>query len=134
VATSVSVADFAVLYTSKTVSVRYVSLNMLITGVYATAPCLIIWLSNNAAAHTRRATAVVFGFMATNLGVIVSTWIYPRSAPPKYKFAAKFNLAPNWFMLLGIALNIFAAQVEEYREGREKREEILLGLEDLDPQ
>jgi hypothetical protein len=41
VATSMSVAGLAVFYTSKRVAVRYVSLHMLIIGVYATAPCLI---------------------------------------------------------------------------------------------
>jgi predicted MFS family arabinose efflux permease len=131
VATSLSVAGFAVFYTSKTVAVRYVSLNMLITGVYTTAPCLITWLSNNAAAHTRRATAVALGFMATNLGGIVSTWIYPKSAAPKYKFAAKFNLALNCFMLLGIAANIVLLRRRNV-EKLERREEILAGMEDLD--
>jgi predicted MFS family arabinose efflux permease len=131
VATSLSVAGFAVFYTSKTVAVRYGSLNMLITGVYTTAPCLITWLSNNAAAHTRRATAVALGFMATNLGGIVSTWIYPKSAAPKYKFAAKFNLALNCFMLLGIAANIVLLRRRNV-EKLERREEILAGMEDLD--
>jgi predicted MFS family arabinose efflux permease len=106
VATSLSVASFAVFYTSKTVVVRYVSLHMLITGVCATVLCLIAWLSNNSAAHTRRATAVAMGFMATNLGGIVSTWLYPKSAAPKYKFSAKFNLALNCIILVGISVNI----------------------------
>lgn len=70
VATSLSVAGFAVFYTSKTVAVRYVSLHMLITGVYATAPCLIAWLSNHSAAHTRRATAVLWGSWLRILAVL----------------------------------------------------------------
>jgi len=131
VATSLSVAGFAVFYTSKTVAVRYVSLHMLITGVYATAPCLIAWLSNNSAAHTRRATAVAMGFMATNLGGIVSTWLYPKSAAPKYKFAAKFNLALNCIMLVGISANILLLRWRN-RVKVEKREEILAGLEELE--
>ena len=129
--TSLSVAGFAVFYTSKTVAVRYVALNMLITGVYATAPCLITWLSNNAAAHTRRATAIALGFIATNLGGIVSTWTYPRSSAPKYRFAARFNLALNCAMLVGILANVLL--LGRRNSGKvQRREEILAGLEGLD--
>jgi hypothetical protein len=97
----------------------------------ATSPCLITWLSNDAAAHTRRATAVALSFTATNLGGIVSTWIYPRSSAPRYRFAARFNLALNCFTLLGIALNIVLLR----RRNNEKvirRGEILAGIDDLD--
>jgi predicted MFS family arabinose efflux permease len=131
VATSLSMASFAVFYTSKTVVVRYVSLHMLITGVCATVLCLIAWLSNNSAAHTRRATAVAMGFMATNLGGIVSPWLYPKSAAPKYKFAAKFDLALNCIMLVGILVNVLVLRWRN-RVKVEKREEILAGLEELD--
>lgn len=129
--TSLSVIGFAVFYTSKTIGVRYFSLHMLITGVYATAPCLITWLSNNAAAHTRRATAVALGFIATNLGGIVSTWIFPKSEAPKYKFAARFNLALNCFMLLGIATNIVLLRWRN-KEKVEKRDNILADVASLD--
>jgi predicted MFS family arabinose efflux permease len=101
-----SVISFASFSTSKTIRVRYASLCFLITGVYATAPCLITWLANNTAAHTRRVTTVAIGFMSTNAGGIVSAWLYPKSSAPNYKFAAKFNLALNCFMLVGMALNI----------------------------
>jgi predicted MFS family arabinose efflux permease len=100
--TSLSIIGFAMFYTSKTIGVRYTALFFMITGVYSTAPCLIAWLSNNTAAHTRRATAVALGFIATNAGGIVSTWIYPRSQAPHYRFAARFNLGLNCFMLWGL--------------------------------
>jgi hypothetical protein len=73
VCTFLSVIGFAIFYNSKTIGVRNTSLCFLITGVYATTPCLIPWLANNTAAHTRRVTVVVFRFMSTNAGGIVST-------------------------------------------------------------
>lgn len=94
-------------YISKTIAVRYISVFFLITGVYSTAPCLIAWLSNNTAAHTRRATTVALGFIATNAGGIACTWIYPKSQAPHYRFAARFNLGLNCFHACGIATNIF---------------------------
>jgi len=127
VRTFLSVIGFAMFYTSKTIGVRYTSLCFLITGVYATAPCLITWLANNAAAHTRPVTAVAIGFMSTNAGGIVSTWLYPKSSAPNYKFAAKFNLALNCFVLVGMALNILLL-MRRNREKVEKREMILSSM------
>ncbi|EEH21202.2 hypothetical protein PABG_03433 [Paracoccidioides brasiliensis Pb03] len=72
---------------------RYTSLFLLITGVYSTAPSLISWVPNNSSGHVRRATAIALGFVSTNSGGIVSTWIYPRKDGPYYIFAARFNLA-----------------------------------------
>lgn len=70
------------------------------------------------------------GFMATNLGGIVSTWMYPNSTAPKYKLAAIFNLTLNCVMLVGIAVNILLLRWRN-RAKIEKREEILAGLEEL---
>jgi len=127
--TLLSVIGFAMFYTSKTIGARYTSLCFLITGVYATAPCLITWLANNTAAHTRRVTAVAIGFMSTNASGIVSTWLYPKSSAPNYNFAAKFNLALNCFMLVGMALNILLL-MRRNREKVEKMETILRSMEE----
>jgi hypothetical protein len=92
-------------YTSKTIGVRYTSLCFLIT-----------WLANNTAAHTRRVTVVAIGFMSTNAGGIVSTWLYPKSSAPNYKFAAKFNLA-LLFHACGDGIEYLVANEEKSGEG-----------------
>jgi MFS family permease len=128
--TVLSIIGFAMFYTSETIAVRYTSLFFMITGVYSTAPCLITSLSNNSAAHTRRATAVALGFISTNLGGIVSTWIYPSSSAPHYTFAARFNLALNCFMLVGLAGNILILRKRNNNK-IEKRDDLLKGVENL---
>jgi hypothetical protein len=67
---------------------RYGSLFLSITGVYCSAPALITWNANNAAPYTRRATAIAMGFIMTNSGGILATWLLGSlSAPPLYRKA-----------------------------------------------
>lgn len=91
--TCISIAGFALFYQSTSVAGHYTALCLMITGIYSTSPSLISWIPNNTAAATRRATAVAMGFISTNTGGIVSTWIYPNSAAPEYKLAARLNLS-----------------------------------------
>jgi hypothetical protein len=64
------------------------------------------------------------GFISSNSGGILSTWIYPESAAPGYKFAAKLNLAFA-FVTIGLAVaevlllrwSNQRKQRDEYREG-----------------
>jgi hypothetical protein len=67
--------------------------------------------------------------MSTNAGGIVSTWLYPKSSAPNYKFAAKFNLALNCLMIVGMALNMFLL-MRRNREKVEQREGILSSIDE----
>jgi MFS family permease len=44
---------------------RYAALILIVTGVYALAPCLSAWIPNNVACHMRRATAIAMSFVST---------------------------------------------------------------------
>ena len=80
---------FAMFLEGETIAIRYTATCFMITGVYSSASSLISWMPNNTAAHIRRATAVALGLILTNAGRVISTWIYPKSAAPGCKFAAK---------------------------------------------
>ena len=54
------------------------------------APCLSTWNANNVQPHYRRASAIALGYIATNSGGIVSTWLF--TDPPRYQKAARINL------------------------------------------
>lgn len=128
--TCAAVIGFSLFLTATTIAVRYTSLCLLITGVYASAPSLISWIPNNTAAHTRRATAVAMGFISTNVGGIVSTWIYPATSAPRYTFAARFNLS-----LVCITIALIAAEIallsRRNKEKKGRRDALLAGLEDM---
>ncbi|KAF5332971.1 hypothetical protein D9757_015228 [Collybiopsis confluens] len=61
---------------------RYGSLFLTVPGVYAVIPPLAAWVSNNSEPHYRRATSIALGFIATNLGGITSTWLFPTKDAP----------------------------------------------------
>lgn len=98
-----ALVGFALFLTQHSKGARYTALCLMITGVYSAAPSLISWIPNNVAAHSRRATAVAMGFVATNIGGIVSTWCYPRKTAPRYLLAARFDIS---LVCIGIALII----------------------------
>jgi predicted MFS family arabinose efflux permease len=87
-------------------SARYAGLVFLITGVYSSAPSLISWIPNNSAGHVRRATAIAMGFVSTNSGGILSTWIYPRKDAPYYAVGAGVNLGMVCVMIVGCAVQM----------------------------
>lgn len=72
---------------------RYTALILGVVGAYSAGPCLFAWTPNNVATHMRRATAIAMSVIATNVGGIISSWIYPRSSAPTYLLANRINLA-----------------------------------------
>ncbi|KAH6908856.1 major facilitator superfamily domain-containing protein [Coprinopsis sp. MPI-PUGE-AT-0042] len=97
---------------------RYISLFFSICGVYLSAPSLSTWNANNAAPHTRRATAIAIGFIMTNSGGILATWLLGAlSPPPKYELATKVLLGFSVAMLAVTVLNLVYLQ----NENRKKR-------------
>ncbi|KAH9077941.1 MFS general substrate transporter [Lactarius deliciosus] len=86
----IAAAGFAVFLYSDDKDVNYGALFLQITGAYAMAPCLSTWNANNVQPHYRRATAVAVGYIGTNSGGIVSTWLF--TDPPHFQKATRINL------------------------------------------
>jgi len=129
-----AVAGFALFLWSSSVAAHYTALCLMITGIYSTSPGLISWLPNNAAASTRRATAVAMGFISSNSGGILSTWIYPESSAPGYKFAAKLNLAFAFITIGLAAMEVLLLRWMNQRKQRDGYREDKLGeLQGLSP-
>ncbi|KAF7315002.1 MFS domain-containing protein [Mycena indigotica] len=88
------VAGFGTWLGSTDHHVQYGSLFLSVPGVYLGAPALSTWNANNSAPHTRRAAAIAFGFIMTNAGGILATWLLGSlSAPPRYIKATQILLA-----------------------------------------
>ncbi|ELU40145.1 20S proteasome subunit [Rhizoctonia solani AG-1 IA] len=98
--------------------VLYGSLFLQIPGVYSSAPTLSAWMANNALPYYKRATAVALAFVFSNLGGIVSTWIFPD--PPRYTTATRLNLA------CAAGLCVFAIIIDLYLIVQNKRKEAIL--------
>jgi hypothetical protein len=95
----------------------YGALFLQIVGVYAIAPCLVTWQTNNVQPHYRRATAVAFGLAIVNLGGIVSTWLF--TDPPRFHKATSINLAFSLGMAVasvGLILYLRVRNAEKRRK------------------
>ncbi|KAL3460954.1 major facilitator superfamily domain-containing protein [Aspergillus heterothallicus] len=130
VTTALALVGAAMMLNGRSVAVRYTALILLVTGIYAAAPCLISWVPNNSAGHVRRATAVALGFICTSSGGVMSTWIYPKSSAPYYNVGARFNLALAVISLVGLVAQVGLLRVMNGRK-ESAREEILRGAEGL---
>ncbi|KAL2870537.1 putative MFS transporter [Aspergillus lucknowensis] len=130
VTTAVALVGAAMMLNGRSIAVRYSALILLVTGIYASAPCLISWVPNNSAGHVRRATAVALGFISTSSGGVMSTWIYPKDSAPYYQLGARFNLALTVIPLVGLVAQVLLLrQLNARKESR--KAEILAGLEGL---
>ncbi|KIL64781.1 hypothetical protein M378DRAFT_126308 [Amanita muscaria Koide BX008] len=102
-----AVIGFAMYLASYDRNVQYGSLFFSITGTYSCAAALSTWNANNATPHTRRATTIAIGFIMTNSGGILATWLLGSlSAPPRYTSATITLLALSVVMVVFSALNL----------------------------
>ena len=67
--------------------VLYASLFLQVIGAYTMAPLLSSWQPNNLAPYYKRVTGIAFGFISTNSGGILSTWLFPTTDAPRYRKA-----------------------------------------------
>ncbi|CCO30344.1 putative transporter C1002,16c [Rhizoctonia solani AG-1 IB] len=118
----IATAGYALYLTQTNKHVLYGSLFLQIPGVYASAPTLSAWMANNALPYYKRATAVALAFVFSNLGGIVSTWIFPD--PPRYTTATRLNLA------CAAGLCVFAVVIDLYLIAQNKRKAKILASPD----
>ena len=87
--------------------VQYASLFFSVPGTYTAAPTLSTWNANNAAPHTRRATAIALGFIMSNSGGILATWLLGSLSPaPRYLLATRILLSLSVLMVAFSAVNL----------------------------
>lgn len=87
---------------------QYGSLFLSIPGTYLAAPTLSTWSANNAAPHTRRATAIAIGFIMTNSGGILATWLLGSLSPaPRYTKATVVLLIFSIIMVVVSLMNTY---------------------------
>jgi sugar phosphate permease len=95
---------FAMFLGSKSPHVQYGSLFFSIPGTYTLAPTGSAWNSNNASPQTRRATVIAFGFIMTNSGGILATWLLGSLSP-----APRYTTATITLLVFSIVCGLFCA-------------------------
>jgi len=114
---------FAMFLGFKSNDVRYGSLFLSVPGTYCVAPALSTWMANNSAPYVRRATSIAIGFIMTNSGGILATWLLGSLSPaPDYRKATTTFVIMSALMALLSALNI----VYLSRQNRTKAEKRMI--------
>jgi hypothetical protein len=114
-----SVIGFAMFLASGKKSIQYASLFFSIPGSYIAAPTLSTWNANNTAPHTRRATAIAIGFIMTNSGGILATWLLGALSPaPRYFLGTKVLLSFSVLMVIFSAFNLLYLWIENNKKAK----------------
>jgi len=126
----ISIVGYAMFLGSTNHQVLYGSLFLQVIGAYTMAPLLSSWMPNNLTPYYKRVTGVAFGFISTNSGGILSTWLFPTTDAPRYRTA-------TW-TALGLSLSIAAlAVINSLYLARENRRKVNSNLQraagDRDP-
>lgn len=101
-----SLIGYALYLAFKSPKVRYCSLFFQVMGAYVGAPLLSTWMPNNLAPFYRRVTGIVFGFVITNCGGILSTWLFPTKEGPDFKKATGILLGLSVAMMVLACVNM----------------------------
>ncbi|KAI0646817.1 MFS general substrate transporter [Trametes meyenii] len=110
---------FSVFLGSYATLARYGSLFLLVPGSFCIAPPLGAWMSNNTAPTLRRATALALLSAMSNVGSLVSAWLFGAfSRPPRYAGVSAVLLAFQVGILACAAGNVVWLRTENGR--REK--------------
>ncbi|KZT42389.1 MFS general substrate transporter [Sistotremastrum suecicum HHB10207 ss-3] len=119
---TIAIAGYALFLGSASKHVDYGALFLQVTGAYATAPFVASWQANNFLPYYKRATAVGWGFVMTNSGGILSTWIF--NDPPRFRLATRLNLAFSVGIVVMSATNmgyLIWANAQKKKVGVEER-------------
>jgi MFS family permease len=80
----IAIIGYAVIGNVESESVRYGMTFLMATGLYASVPPVLGWISNNSAGHYKRATCTALQLAIANCGGFVAVFIYPSKQGPEY--------------------------------------------------
>lgn len=67
-----AIIGYAVIANTKNTRVQYGMTFLMATGMYASVPCVLSWVSNNSAGHYKRATTTAMQLAIANSGGFVA--------------------------------------------------------------
>ncbi|KAG6917453.1 hypothetical protein DXG01_002430 [Tephrocybe rancida] len=117
-----AIIGFAIYLASPDFHVKWGSLFFSISGAYSAAPALSTWGANNTFPYTRRATAIAIGFIMTNSGGVLATWLLGTISPaPLYTKATITLLAFSVGMVVVTGCNVVYLKRENRRKEETRR-------------
>ncbi|OBT44800.1 hypothetical protein VE00_04968 [Pseudogymnoascus sp. WSF 3629] len=107
-----AIIGYAVIANVDSNKVKYGMTFMMATGLYASVPCILGWISNNSAGHYTRATTTGAQLAIANCGGFIAAFIYPKVQRPEFFIGHTVILGLLCFAWVMILLNVlFCAKV-----------------------
>lgn len=69
----IAIIGYAVIANINNAKVQYGMTFLMATGMYASVPCILVWMSNNSAGHYKRATTSALQLAIANCGGFVAS-------------------------------------------------------------
>lgn len=79
-----AIIGYAVIANVESNKVKYGMTFLMATGLYASVPCILGWISNNSAGHYMRATTTGAQLAIANCGGFIAAFIYPKVQGPEF--------------------------------------------------
>lgn len=79
-----AIIGYAVIANVDSNRVKYGMTFLMATGLYASVPCILGWISNNSAGHYMRATTTGAQLAIANCGGFIAAFIYPKVQGPEF--------------------------------------------------
>mgnify|MGYP001588947083 CR=1 FL=1 len=79
-----AIIGYAVIANVDSNRVKYGMTFLMATGLYASVPCILGWISNNSAGHYMRATTTGAQLAIANCGGFIAAFIYPKIQGPGF--------------------------------------------------
>ncbi|KAJ5885353.1 hypothetical protein N7495_009863 [Penicillium taxi] len=99
----IAIIGYAVIASVDHPHVQYGMTFLMATGLYASVPCVLVWLSNNSAGHYKRATTSALQLAIANAGGFVATFSYSSHEGSQFRrshITILGLLVFAWFMIL----------------------------------
>lgn len=79
----IALPGYCLFYATNSDNAKYGALFLQIIGTYTLVPAVSTWMANNSSPHITKASAIAAGFVGSNAGGILSSWLYDDA--PAYK-------------------------------------------------
>ncbi|KFY28383.1 hypothetical protein V491_00491 [Pseudogymnoascus sp. VKM F-3775] len=129
-----AIIGYAVIANVESNRVKYGMTFLMATGLYASVPCILGWISNNSAGHYMRATTTGAQLAIANCGGFIAAFIYPKVQGPEFFIGHTVILGLLCFAWVMILLNVLYCAKVNRDKAKGLYDEFIGSGDDRDPQ
>ncbi|KFY43166.1 hypothetical protein V495_04118 [Pseudogymnoascus sp. VKM F-4514 (FW-929)] len=128
-----AIIGYAVIANVESNKVKYGMTFLMATGLYASVPCILGWISNNSAGHYMRATTTGAQLAIANCGGFIAAFIYPKIQGPEFFVGHTVILGLLCFAWVMVLLNVLYCAKVNRDKAKGLYDEFIGSGDDRDP-